>query len=294
MASLDDFRSMGVAVYKRVEDVPFVRDDSWGSFKGSYGTVFRATRRLTRPSIGQEDVYAIKEIQAVSAKDQLDVAREIRLLQKFRHENILEFESAFIVDIPGHRMLNTIRLVTKPWAPVSLHHFIQDLANSSGRSTTCPWFKPLALNPWPSIVRQCLSGLAYLHNQRPKPIRHKDIKPHNILLSFEIQNSERPVRAIIIDFGISKEHIDGATTANTGTYEYKAPEQIKKQNPTLASDIFSLGCCFALIEGVLHPWPGLLDVYNAAMETDTCQFANNTNLVNRVLQDHRECNSHGP
>ena len=135
-------------------------------------------------------------------------------------------------------------------------------------------------------MRQCLSRLEYLHSQRPNPIRHKDIKPHNILLSFESQISERPgVRPIIIDFGISKEHIDGATTANMGTYEYKAPQQIKKQSPTLASDVFSLGCCFTLIEGVLRPWPGLLAVYNAAMDTDTCQFANNTTLVNSVLQD---------
>ncbi|KAI4706681.1 hypothetical protein J4E89_008748 [Alternaria sp. Ai002NY15] len=283
MTLCEDLRSAGVTTYNSIKDVPYVRDDSWGSFKGSYGTVYRAT---TKRLVGKGQVFAIKEMQTVSAKDQLMAAQEIKFLRQFRHPNILELEDAFVIDLPGHQMLHTIRLVTKPWAHVSLHHFIQDLTNSSGSSTMCPWFKPQELDPWPSIVRQCLSGLVYLHSQQPNPIRHKDIKPHNILLYTEVQSSGKlEVRPIIIDFGISKEHIDGATTANTGTYEYKAPEQIKNQDPTLASDIFSLGCCFALIESILRPWPTLLDVYDAAMGTESCQFANNLDLVNGILQD---------
>ena len=238
--------------------------------------------------MGKGQVCAIKEMQAVSVKDQLMAAQEIEFLRQFRHPNILELEDAFVIDLPGHHMLHTIRLVTKPWAHVSLHHFIQDLTNSSGSSTMCPWFKPQEIEPWPSIVRQCLSGLVYLHSQQPNPIRHKDIKPHNILLYAEVQSSGKlEVRPIIIDFGVSKEHIDGATTANTGTYEYKAPEQIKNREPTLASDVFSLGCCFALIESILRPWPTLLDVYDAAMGTESCQFANNLDLANGILQDHQ-------
>jgi len=284
MTLSEDLRSAGVTTYNAVKDVPYVRDDSWGSFKGSYGTVYRATAKRL---VGKGQVYAIKEMQTVSMKDQLMAAQEIRFLRQFRHPNILELEDAFVIDLPGHHMLHTIRLVTKPWAHVSLHHFIQDLTNSSGSSTMCPWFKPQELEPWPSIVRQCLSGLVYLHSQQPNPIRHKDIKPHNILLYAEVQSSGKlEVRPIIIDFGISKEHIDGATTANTGTYEYKAPEQIKNREPTLASDVFSLGCCFALMESILRPWPTLLDVYDAAMGTESCQFANNLDLVNKILQDH--------
>jgi len=282
MTLSEDLRSAGVITYNTVKDVPYVRDDSWGSFKGSYGTVYRAT---TKRFAGREQVYAIKEIQAISRQDQLMVAQEIKFLRQFRHPNILELQEAFVIDLPGHQMLHTIRLVTRPWAPVSLHHFIQDLTNSSGSSTICSWFRPQELDPWFSIVRQCLNGLDYLHSQQPKPIRHKDIKPHNILLYSDVQESGRlQVRPIIIDFGISKEHVDGATTANTGTYEYKAPEQIKNQEPTLASDVFSLGCCFALIEGILRPWPKLLDVYDAAMGTDSCQFANNVTLINDILQ----------
>jgi serine/threonine protein kinase len=114
MTSSNHLRSIGVTVYQIVEDVPYIRDDSRGSFKGSYGTVYRATRPSTRPFVGKEEVYAIKEIQAVSAEDQLKVAQEVKFLQQFRHPNILELEEAFILDIPGHRMLHTIRLVTKP------------------------------------------------------------------------------------------------------------------------------------------------------------------------------------
>lgn len=183
-------------------------------------------------------------------------------------------------------MLNSICLVTTPWAPWSLDRFIGELCQNSGILPERPWFQPQASDPWPSIVSQCLSGLKYLHDHQPRPIRHKDIKPHNILLSFDPESSWPEVRPIIIDFGISKEHIDGDTTANTGTYEYKAPEQIKKQDPTLASDIFSLGCCFALIEGILRPWPSLEVVYNKAMGEGACQFADNTDRVNSFLDLH--------
>ena len=286
MTLSEDLRSAGVITYNTVKEVPYAPDETWGTFKGSFGTVYRAT---TKRFVGKEQVYAIKEIQAVSRKAQLMVAQEISFLRQFRHPNILELKEAYIIDLPGHAMMHGIHLVTTPWAPVSFHHFIEDLNDSSGSSTICSWFKPQELDPWPSIVRQCLNGLDYLHSQQPNPIRHKDIKPHNILLYADVQSSDKlQVRPVIIDFGISKEHIDGGTTANTGTYPYKAPEQMNKQPPTLASDVFSLGCCFALMESILRPWPNLKTVHEAAMGEGSCQFATNIALVNNILQSQRE------
>lgn len=280
MAPLDDFRSLGVQVYSTYKDIPFEIHTLADFFRGSYGIVYLAT---PKGRVNNQAKYAIKQITLLSNRDRLAVAQEIKILQQIRHENVLKLESAFIIDDPSHGMLNSICLVTTPWAPWSLDRFIRELCQNSGLLPKCPWFQPQALDPWPSIVRQCLSGLKYLHDHQPRPIRHKDIKPHNILLSFDPESSWPEVRPIIIDFGISKEHIDGDTTANTGTYEYKAPEQIKKQDPTLASDIFSLGCCFTLIEGILHPWPSLQVVYNKAMGEGACQFAENTNRVNSFL-----------
>jgi len=292
----EDLRSAGVVTYKTERDVPYKEDRSKGPpSTGGYGTVSRATRSSGIPLIGEQQVYASKRIGIKSPEHQKEIAQEIKFLRQCQHRNIVQLEEAYIINHPN--WAHNVYLVTKPWAQLSFQQFIERISRKGGRSDLS-WFKPETLDPWPSIVRQCLEGLAYLHSEHPGfgPIRHKDIKPDNIVLHYEYHSSGKPeVRAIIIDFGISKEHVHGATTVNKGTYQYLGPEQIKNEdskvksrNPTLASDVFSLGCCFALIEGILRPWPKLLDVYEAAMGTGSCQFADNVTLINSILRDQQQ------
>jgi hypothetical protein len=47
MALVDSLRSVGVIEYETIKDVPYVRDDSWGTLKGAFGIVHRATRSST-------------------------------------------------------------------------------------------------------------------------------------------------------------------------------------------------------------------------------------------------------
>ena len=50
---------------------------------------------------------------------------------------------------------------------------------------------------------------------------------------------------MITDFDISKlEHRGTMTDYTGGTYHYLAPEQDSREGSSLASDVFSLGCCF--------------------------------------------------
>jgi len=93
----------------------------------------------------------------------------------------------------------------------------------------------------------CLaSGLAFMHGQK---IRHKDIKPHNILIH---QGS-----VIYTDFGYSLDHsiIGGGTTdgrPDAFTRRFCAPEVSDYDPRNAKSDIFSLGCVFMEILSVLH------------------------------------------
>jgi len=302
IAWAEDLCLAGVVTYKAERDVPYKEDRSKGPpSTGGYGTVSRATRSSGIPLISEQQVYASKRIEIKSLEHQKEVAQEIKFLRQCQHRNIVQLEEAYIINHPN--WANNVYLVTKPWAQLSFQQFVLNLARNRGNSTLCPWFRPQTLDPWPSIVRQCLSGLAYLHSEHPGsgPIRHKDIKPDNIVFHSEFDSSGKlEVRAIIIDLGISKEHIHGATTANKGSYQYVAPEQIenedskvKSKNPTLASDVFSLGCCFALVESILRPWPSLKDVYHAGLETGDCRFANHVDSVNDMLQD-QDVESVGP
>jgi eukaryotic-like serine/threonine-protein kinase len=88
---------------------------------------------------------------------------------------------------------------------------------------------------------QVMSAVQYAHQNL---IVHRDIKPNNILV-----NNKGEVR--LLDFGIAKLlHADGAgveeteLTINAGralTLRYAAPEQLKGEAITTATDVFALG-----------------------------------------------------
>lgn len=85
----------------------------------------------------------------------------------------------------------------------------------------------------------CLaSGLQFMHAQK---VRHKDIKPHNILVH---RNS-----LIYTDFGSSLDYSADTQSDTTGhpdsiTRKYAAPEVHNCEPRSRKSDVFSLGCVY--------------------------------------------------
>lgn len=94
--------------------------------------------------------------------------------------------------------------------------------------------------------KQLCDVLIYLHNQKPHPIIHKDIKPANIMVTKE-------GRVKLIDFGIAKEENeewdDSLLLATTG---YVSPEILDDvRNISPQSDIYALGATmFNLLTGI--------------------------------------------
>lgn len=93
----------------------------------------------------------------------------------------------------------------------------------------------------------CLaSGLAFIHRHT---IRHKDIKPANIL----IHNDQ----IIFTDFGIALDagQQNTTTTGRPGAHtpRYCAPEVANHERRNRKSDVFSLGCVYLEILAVLEP-----------------------------------------
>lgn len=132
------------------------------------------------------------------------------------HPNILRLREAYTID--QDQWAKTTFLVIEPWAQACFQRFIMDLANSpDGRSSVCPWYSPQSLEHWPSIAKGCILGVKHLHENS---IKHKDLKPSNILLLDESNSNflQPKVRPIIADLGISKEYIAGAQTSFLGTY----------------------------------------------------------------------------
>ncbi|KAF1954247.1 HSP70-domain-containing protein [Byssothecium circinans] len=95
----------------------------------------------------------------------------------------------------------------------------------------------------------CLANaLQYLHSIK---IRHRDIKPHNILVKGD--------RVFLTDFGIAldwEELSKSTTTADSGkTWLYAAPEVARYEKRNTSADIWSLGCVFMEVATTLKGLP---------------------------------------
>ncbi|XP_032596657.1 uncharacterized protein LOC6568456 isoform X2 [Drosophila grimshawi] len=86
-----------------------------------------------------------------------------------------------------------------------------------------------------NLMNQLVNGLAYLHEKKPKPIIHRDLKTNNLLLTKDYTQLK------IGDFGIAKE-LATKNTTNKGTVIYQAPEV--GSSPAIYTekcDIYSFG-----------------------------------------------------
>ena len=105
--------------------------------------------------------------------------------------------------------------------------------------------RSLSIEQIQDIARQTLDILFYLQSLRPSVI-HRDIKPENILLTAENQ-------IYLVDFGFSRLCGDelAASSLMAGTLGFMPLELFHGQEPTPASDLYSLGATLiALSNGV--------------------------------------------
>jgi serine/threonine protein kinase len=92
----------------------------------------------------------------------------------------------------------------------------------------------------------CLAnGLAYIHKHG---IRHRDIKPPNILMHDHL--------VIITDFGASKDTIQTGENTTEGfvdqqTPKYSAPEVVAFKKRSFEADVYSLGCVYIELLSIL-------------------------------------------
>ncbi len=101
-----------------------------------------------------------------------------------------------------------------------------------------------------SFVYDLSAALAFIHSQH---VVHGDLKPENILLAADGPR--------IMDFGLSALHDapgNGSTERQglSGTIEYLAPELIKGENPSPATDLYALGCVLFELAGGRPPYEG--------------------------------------
>lgn len=153
---------------------------------------------------------------------------EARLVAKLHHPNIVQI---FDFDKEGDRYYLAMELIEG-----------RDLRQSEKAAAKAGIWFPLPMAIY--IVSEALKGLQYAHSRldhgKPLGIVHRDISPHNILISFTGDVK-------ISDFGIAKvAERQGPTSGSTvkGKLSYMSPEQITGQTLDSKSDIYSMGIVF--------------------------------------------------
>lgn len=105
------------------------------------------------------------------------------------------------------------------------------------------------------IVLQLAEALHYIHKQG---VVHCDIKTENILISEEEHEGKRSKTVIkLLDFGLARSlTASRASTSLSGTPHYVAPERIRGEPASPASDVYGVGILlYELITGQV-PWDG--------------------------------------
>jgi eukaryotic-like serine/threonine-protein kinase len=198
-----------------------------------------AARAVAEPGIAKR--VALKKILRGFCADPAFVGRfldEARLAMRLSHANVVQ-----VFDF-GRTDEEQYFLAMEFVEGVDLKRFL--LQRPPG---------PLPLGDALYVASQTLRGLHYAHRQTDDHgvslgVVHRDVKPANVLLSFEGEVK-------LTDFGIARSRAGSQLSSAgdiCGTIPFMSPEQAHGQSVDARSDIFSVGTMlYAMATGV-HPF----------------------------------------
>ncbi|XP_042443834.1 mitogen-activated protein kinase 4-like [Zingiber officinale] len=197
--------------------------------EGAYGVVCSSINRETSENV------AIKKIRNVFEDriDALRTLREMKLLGKIKHENVIEMKD--------------IMLPSTKRSFVDVYLVFELMDTDLGQIIRSP--QPLSDEQCQCFIFQLLRGLKYLHSAN---VIHRDLKPGNLLV-----NSDCELK--IGDFGLARTKSPRGEGMNgyVVTRWYRAPELLVcSDSYDAAIDMWSVGCIFAAILGRKPLFPG--------------------------------------
>jgi serine/threonine-protein kinase len=186
--------------------------------EGGFSVVYQA-----RDSIeGIRVALKIPHAHLITGAAMEDFRKEVRLVARMEHPNILPLKNAQFID--------EYFVIVTPWGLMTLEERL---------------YRRLPFETAVDFAGQILSAVAYAHSQR---IVHCDIKPDNFIL-FEGN------RLRLTDFGVAKVAQRTLRASGAGTLGYMAPEQAMGR-PSFRSDVFALGLVlYQMFSGHLPEYP---------------------------------------
>lgn len=266
--------------------------------KGGYATVVSATdvdssRTVAVKILSTSLLKRQKEFSRVGRKMVVhtafdDVLREIAIMKKLRHENVVQFVEV-VDDADADKLYLVLELVRggelMGWDDsVRLYKASPAVVAAVGGTSD-----KFDVDTAKTLLRDVVVGLTYLHAQG---IVHRDLKPENLLYS----TNDRKVK--IADFGVSHAletatdetaEIDSTMKRVQGTHAFLAPECVAGgEFDGYASDVWALGvCAYAFLSGRIPFFetnsPDLFDAI-ATEDVPPLEDVSNVEAVKFVMQ----------
>ncbi|KHN32924.1 U-box domain-containing protein 34 [Glycine soja] len=201
---------------EEIEEATNMFSESLKIGEGGYGPVYRCELDCTQ--------VAIKVLKPDAAQGREQFQQEVEVLSCIRHPNMVLLLGA----CPEYGCL-----------------VYEYMANGSLDDCLFPRGKSRPPLPWQlrfQIAAEIATGLLFLHQTKPEPLVHRDLKPGNILL-------DRNYVSKISDVGLARlvppSVADTVTqyrmTSTAGTFCYIDPEYQQTGMLGIKSDIYSLG-----------------------------------------------------
>ena len=186
--------------------------------EGAYGIVYKCKNKETGKYVA---IKKFKEVDDELVKKTMK--RELKMLQRLHHPNIVEFQDAF-------RRKGNLFLVFE-FVDKNLLELLQEHPNG------------LDPNLIRHLIYQLCKSIKYLHDQN---IIHRDIKPENLLITDKMESK-------LCDFGFARlvSETNEKLTDYVATRWYRAPELLLSQgNYGKEVDYWAIGCIMGeLVDG---------------------------------------------
>lgn len=170
----------------------------------------------------KQSEVAIKAIKKNSNMNLIkEFHREIDMLSRLRHPNLVLFMGACIYD--------SLCVVTEYCTGGTLFSLLHEKS-----SVKVSWKQRV------KFAQDIAQGMAFLHSCSP-PVLHRDLKSLNVLLSRPVALDCDTCSLKISDFGVSRILSKDKMTGMIGTCHWMAPEVLSSSSYSLPADVYSYG-----------------------------------------------------